>query len=124
MFSNRLPSDLRQNRLAEALAGLDPNTAPIVDLTPSNPTRAGFSYPADLLAPLADPRGLVYAPAPLGLSEAREAIASDFARRGHVVRADRVALTASTSEAYSLLFKLLCAPTLEMQPGASDRVHL
>jgi aspartate/methionine/tyrosine aminotransferase len=35
-------------------------------------------------------------------------VAADFRRRGIVISADRVALTASTSEAYGLLFKLLC----------------
>ena len=37
-------------------------------------------------------------------------MACDFARRGFNVDPDRLVLTASTSEAYSLLFKLLCAP--------------
>lgn len=110
MFSDRVPSDLRANRLAEALADRKQKNQPIIDLTASNPTRAGLSYPADLLAPLGDPRGLVYAPEPLGLAEARHAVVADFARRGLTTTADRIALTASTSEAYSLLFKLLCAP--------------
>ena len=34
----------------------------------------------------------------------------EFSRRGSTVPPDRVVLTASTSEAYSLLFKLLCDP--------------
>jgi aspartate/methionine/tyrosine aminotransferase len=42
---------------------------------------------------------------------ARTAVASDYARRGISVAEDRIVLTASTSEAYSLLFKLLCAPS-------------
>jgi aspartate/methionine/tyrosine aminotransferase len=82
--------------------------AAIVDLTESNPTRAGFSYPKELLQPLADARALDYAPQPLGLWTARAAVAADFRRRGIVISADRVALTSSTSEAYALLFKLLC----------------
>jgi alanine-synthesizing transaminase len=110
MFSERVPSDLRQNRLAAALADLKRRNEPIVDLTASNPTRMGFVYPDDLLAPLADPRGLVYSPEPLGLLEARQSVVADFARRGLTTTADQIALTASTSEAYSLLFKLLCAP--------------
>jgi alanine-synthesizing transaminase len=110
MFSDRVPSDLRHNRLAETLADLKRTNQPILDLTMSNPTRAGVSYPRDLLAPLADPRGLVYAPEPLGLREARQAVAADFKRRGLAVSEERIALTASTSEAYSLLFKLLCGP--------------
>jgi aspartate/methionine/tyrosine aminotransferase len=80
----------------------------VVDLTESNPTMAGFEYPADLLAPLASPAGLRYEPAPFGLAVGREAVSADFARRGLSVSPGRTALTASTSEAYSLLFKLFC----------------
>jgi alanine-synthesizing transaminase len=110
MFSDRIPSDLRHNRLAETLAHLKRTNEAILDLTTSNPTRAAFSYARDLLTPLADPRGLVYAPEPLGLREARQAVAADFARRRLAVGEDQIVLTASTSEAYSLLFKLLCGP--------------
>jgi alanine-synthesizing transaminase len=80
----------------------------ILDLTESNPTRVGLDYPDDLLAPLSSPSGLTYDPQPLGMVAAREAVAHDFNRRGIVINPDRIALTASTSEAYSLLFKLLC----------------
>jgi aspartate/methionine/tyrosine aminotransferase len=110
MFSDRVPSDLKPNRLAHALADRKRRNEPIVDLTASNPTRAGLSYPSDLLAPLGNSRGLSYAPESLGLLEARRAVVADFERRGLATTVDRVALTASTSEAYSVLFKLLCAP--------------
>src|SRR5690242_7041918 len=81
-----------------------------VDLTLSNPTRAGFDYPADLLAPLNDPRALIYDPSPLGAAEARIAVAADYLRQGIDVAPDRIVLTASTSDAYSLIFKLLADP--------------
>jgi len=110
MFSNRIEFDLRPNRLAHAVAARRRAGHPIVDLTESNPTRAGFAYPDDLLAPLAAARGLVYAPEPLGSLDARRAVAADYARRGIAVEPERIVLTASTSEAYSLLFKLLAAP--------------
>src|SRR5581483_10701258 len=97
-------------RLAQALEARRRAGAPILDLTLSNPTRAGLEYPPDLLVPLADRRGLIYEPAPLGLEEARAAVAHEFARRGRVVDPHRIALVASTSEAYSLLFKLLADP--------------
>src|SRR5690606_37907023 len=58
--------------------------------------------------PLADRSGLAYRPEPRGLLDARAAVAEEFARRGHRVDPDRIALTASTSEAYALLFKVLC----------------
>jgi len=110
LFSNRTPGDLRVNRLAQAVARRRQSGRPIVDLTESNPTRAGFDYPPDLLAPLADARGLSYQPRPFGLPDARAAVAADYARRGFDVAPERIVLTASTSEAYSLLFKLLCDP--------------
>jgi len=83
---------------------------PFIDLTVSNPTRAGFDYLPGLLAPLADRRGLVYAPEALGLLEARRAVARDYAARGFDVDPARVLLTASTSDAYTMLFKLLADP--------------
>ncbi len=110
MFSDRISADLSPNRLTLALRRRRASGDPIIDLTESNPTRVGLEYPADLLAPLADRRGLLYAPEPLGLLDARRAIAADYARRGVSISPDRIALTASTSEAYSVLFKLLARP--------------
>lgn len=110
MFSSRLPSSLAPNALTTALLNVRAAGRPLIDLTETNPTAVGLEYPADILASLADARGRSYEPAPLGLPSAREAVAADYARRGRVVSPDRVVITASTSEAYSLLFKLLCDP--------------
>jgi alanine-synthesizing transaminase len=106
----RVPSDLVPNRLTQALETLRAEGRPIIDLTASNPTRVGLDYPSDLLRMLADPRALAYAPEPLGLMDARRAVAADYGRRGVEVAPERIALTASTSEAYSLIFKVLCEP--------------
>lgn len=81
-----------------------------IDLSESNPTQVGLPYPAGLLDALADERALRYEPHPLGLRSAREAVAGEFARRGARVDPDHLVLSASTSEAYSWLFKLLCDP--------------
>ncbi len=108
MFSGRVPHSLEPNGLTQALAARRTTGRPFLDLTLSNPTRAAIDYPSDLLAALADPRGLEYRPSPFGALEARLAVASDFARRDLDVATDDIALTASTSEAYSWLFKLLC----------------
>jgi len=107
MFSSRTPADLSTNHLSELLSAARAEGRSIVDLTESNPTRAGFAYPKDLLRPLGDAGGLTYAPSPFGLVEARAAVSDDYARRGQRVPPQRIALTASTSEAYSCLFKLL-----------------
>jgi len=108
MISSRLPQNLEPNAVARALEARRRAGSPILDLTATNPTAAGLTYPGDLLEPLADARALEYDPQPLGLWSARAAVAADFRRRGIVISADRVALTSSTSEAYAMLFKLLC----------------
>jgi alanine-synthesizing transaminase len=105
IFSNRVPSDRRPNQLHQTLERLRAAGEPLIDLTLSNPTTAGIEYPVDLLAALASRAGLRYEPSPLGLASARETIAGLAG-----VPADRIVLTASTSDAYSMLFKLLCDP--------------
>lgn len=110
MFSDRLPAHLEFNAFTVALAELRRKGVPIVDLTVTNPTQVGLPYPPDLLASLADSASLSYEPAPFGLASARKAVAAEMSKAGLKVNPKQVVLTASTSEAYSLLFKLLCDP--------------
>lgn len=110
MFSKRVPADLAPNALTAALTTHRRAGRTLLDLTATNPTTAGLPYPADVLAPLSNPAGRIYRPEPFGLRSAREAVCRDFARLGTSVAPERVVLTASTSEAYSLLFKLTCDP--------------
>src|SRR5437773_1197126 len=110
MFSRRLPLETDTNALTRVLVGLRAAGTPIADLTESNPTRADISYPEGLLAALAQDRALQYEPHPLGLPSARAAVAADHCRRDVRVDPRHIALSASTSEAYSWLFKLLCNP--------------
>jgi aspartate/methionine/tyrosine aminotransferase len=110
MRSRRLPGSLLPNAVSRAVAARRGAGHAILDLTVSNPTTVGLPYPPDLLAPLGDGASLAYEPHPLGLWPARVAVAGEIARQGTFVPPDRVTLTASTSEAYALLFKLLCDP--------------
>ena len=111
MFSSRLHWDLRPNHLARALEARRRSGAQILDLTLSNPTRAGLSYPsAEITGAFGDARALVYEPAPAGLPAAREAVMGYYSAHGSVVEPSRVFLTASTSESYAWLFKLLADP--------------
>ena len=107
-LSTRLPRESAPNTLSQRLDALRQSGTPYVDLTESNPTRAGIAYPSDLLRPLADAAALRYDPHPLGMMAAREAVARDCARRGARVDPAQVVLSASTSEMYAWLFKLLC----------------
>ena len=110
MFSNRLPGHAEVNALSRAVASVTAAGTALLDLTESNPTRVGLPYPADLLSAAASDRVLCYDPQPLGLRTAREAVSADYARRGVAVDPECIVLSASTSEAYSWLFKLLCNP--------------
>ena len=78
----------------------------LLDLTESNPTRAAIPYPyVELAVTLAHGAHAAYDPDPRGLRSAREALALHLG-----CDADDLLLTASTSEAYSFLFKLLTDP--------------
>jgi alanine-synthesizing transaminase len=115
-FSSRSRFTAHRNRLTVALerallCAAEPDGKRVLDLTESNPTHAGLSPPAaELTALLADERVAHYEPTPFGLLSAREAIARELGQRGYAVPATHVLLTASTSEAYGYLFKLLCDP--------------
>jgi aspartate/methionine/tyrosine aminotransferase len=108
-LSKRIPHELHPNTLARILAEKRQAGIPVLDLTESNPTRAGIEYPPGFVAALADERAIRYEPEPFGLPGAREVIAREYG-----VSFDNVILTASTSEAYSWIFKLLCDPGSEV----------
>jgi aspartate/methionine/tyrosine aminotransferase len=111
MFSRRLPWPYSPNRLSRLLEEKRDRGAAVLDLTESNPTRVGLSYPSEsIAAALADPGVALYEPSPRGLETARAAVAANHAARGRPVDPGRIVLTASTSEAYAILFKLLGDP--------------
>jgi alanine-synthesizing transaminase len=103
MFSNRTHWSAPLNRLTVARRQ---RVGELLDLTETNPTRAALPYPEDELAEALE-RGArtSYDPDPRGLRSAREALGKELG-----CDADDLILTASTSEAYSFLFKLLCDP--------------
>jgi alanine-synthesizing transaminase len=115
MFGSRTKWRLDPNRFAQALEAHRRAGKELLDLTVSNPTECGVSYPErEILAALADPRAIEYAPESKGLREAREAVAdyyggrTGFAGPGERVDIERLLLTSGTSEGYSHIFRLLC----------------
>src|SRR5256885_1857998 len=72
MFSSRFRWESPPNRLTQLLEGKRRSGVRILDLTESNPTRAGLAYPPGLLEGFADRRILNYEPEPAGLSSARQ----------------------------------------------------
>lgn len=109
MFSSRTNWNATPNRLTRLLEMKRLQGETIIDLTESNPTLCGFSYPdQDILAALTDPSILVYHPEPRGLLSARRAIAEYYSTLNVSVDPDHIVLTASTSEAYTFILRLLC----------------
>jgi aspartate/methionine/tyrosine aminotransferase len=108
-FSKRIRWDLEENDLAQALTRKRRAGSPVLDLTESNPTRARLPYPSGEIRRSFDDEALLdYAPDPRGGKAARKAISDYYRERGSDVLLDDIFLTASTSEAYGFLFKLLC----------------
>src|ERR1700722_20065664 len=106
-FSSRTPDDLSNNSIAKAVEGAQ---GQLWNLTQSNPTVCGFHYPQDLLKSFANPQSLLYDAKAFGLAKTRETVARYLTTQGQPVHPDQLVLTASTSEAYSYLFKLLGNP--------------
>lgn len=115
-FSSRIPDDWSPSpwsalaselRQAHAQEGV-----PLFDLTVSSPISVGIEWnPEVLRSALADaPSWLQWKPDSCGSRVAREAVCRYEQQRGAVCNPEEFILTASTSEAYSHLFKVLCDP--------------
>jgi len=115
MFALRTDWNLKSNRLAEALEQLKSSGRRLLDLSASNPTECGFKYDAAaIMRSLCSPASLQYHPDPKGLKSARMAVSDYYAENGEQVSIDNLILTASTSKAYSFVFRLLCNPGDEL----------
>ncbi len=111
MFARRTNWNLTTNAYTRALEEHRRAGRELLDLTASNPTTIGLRYDEQrLLQALANPKALTYEPAANGLLSAREAIACYYAKHDVKISPDDLALTTSTSEAYSFVFRLLCDP--------------
>ena len=114
MFSRRTEWNLAPNRLTIAHQGALSSGSKIIDLTISNPTRAGIQYvESAILNALANPKALDYDPQPKGQRSAREAVAK-YCSAESIINPETLILTTSTSEGYSYVFRLLCNPDDEV----------
>ncbi len=119
MLSSRLPKDLSPSpffaELERAKADVcaecaGSNALPFIDMTVSSPVKAGL--PVDLNAAVESARNGFgcWNPDAAGWKSAREAVVEYYRERGGNFTAGQIILTASTSEAYSVLFKTFCDP--------------
>ncbi len=111
MFSQRSDWSADPNPLSQAIEARRSGGRPLLDLTVSNPTQLGLTADLEpLRAALKTPEAARYEPNPVGLPKAREAVRDYYARRGVSVDPEQIVLTATTSEAYSFIFRLLIEP--------------
>lgn len=110
-FSTRTNWHREPNRLTRLREEIRNAGGKVIDLTLTNPTEAGIAYPSKkILHAFAQPEALHYRPDPRGLLSARHAVAEYYSAKGIIVDPDSIILTASTSEAYAFVFRLLCEP--------------
>jgi aspartate/methionine/tyrosine aminotransferase len=108
-FSKRIPGAFEPNRIHLAIEAKRRSGARLIDLTETNPTRVGLPAP-ETWASLAEGAREPYVPSATGSVTARKAVARYYADRGLAVSAEQIVLTASTSEAYAHLFRMLADP--------------
>ena len=119
MLSSRLPKDLSpspffaelERAKADVLAEYaEANSLQFIDMTVSSPVKAGL--PVDLDDAVDEGRKAFgnWSPDAAGWKSAREAVVEYYRQRGGNFTAGQIILTASTSEAYSVLFKTFCDP--------------
>ncbi|MFB6352150.1 MAG: pyridoxal phosphate-dependent aminotransferase [Bradymonadaceae bacterium] len=108
----RFPEQLEPTAFAERLDALRTETgSDVLDLTFSNPSRDFRDHRRDMSRHLEAAAGelsdVPYEPDPHGLSSARQAVTDYYRTRGASVPPSRLSLSASTSEAYTWLAKIL-----------------
>ena len=119
MLSSRLPKDLspspffaelervKASVLAECAGA---NAVPFIDMTVSSPVKAGLPIDMDMAVESARKDFGCWNPDAAGWKSTREAVVEYYRERGGNFDAGQIILTASTSEAYSVLFKAFCDP--------------
>ncbi len=119
-LSKRLPKDLTPSPFFEELekakvevaiaCAADGNVAPLIDMTVSSPVRVGLPVELERAVDQARSQFGHWSPDASGWREAHEAVAQYYKERGGAFTPNQVIVTASTSEAYSVLFKTFCDP--------------
>ena len=119
MLSSRLPKDLSPSPFFEELERAkadvfaecaNSNDLPFIDMTVSSPLRVGLPFDLAPAVEKAKSEFGTWVADAAGRREAREAVAEYYRERGGNFTAGQIILTASTSEAYSVLFKTFCDP--------------
>jgi alanine-synthesizing transaminase len=110
-YSERLPWSLSSNAFTRLVEEKRRAGVRLIDLAASDPTQAFSDYPHSAISrAYGNIKDFTYRADPAGQQQARVAVARYYERRDVWISPDQLLLTASTSEAYSVLFKLFCNP--------------
>ncbi|MDE0840157.1 MAG: pyridoxal phosphate-dependent aminotransferase, partial [Kiritimatiellae bacterium] len=109
MFTDRTSWNLQTNAISDAVRAARRSGRLLNDLTISNTTQCGLGFPEawGQASTIWANAHASYQPDARGSLHAREAIAAYYADGGCDVNPEHIFLTASTSEAYAWLFRLL-----------------
>jgi aspartate/methionine/tyrosine aminotransferase len=108
-YSERLSWSLSSNSFSRLIEEKRKAGVPLIDLTVSNPTEVFSEYPHLAISrAYASVKDFTYRPDPFGRQDSRAAVAHYYERSNIPISPGQILLTASTSEAYSVLFKLFC----------------
>ena len=113
MLSSRLPKDLSPSPFFTELENIKAavrNEPDFIDMTVSSPLRVGLPFDLAPAVELAKSEFGTWVADAAGRRDAREAVVEYYRERGGAFTAGQIILTASTSEAYSVLFKTFCDP--------------
>ena len=98
----RAKSEVQKDAAAGGLA--------FIDMTVSSPLRVGLPFDVTPAVDAVKQEFNLWDVNPAGTLKAREAVAEYYRSRGGIFTPGQILLTASTSEAYSILFKAFCNP--------------
>ncbi|TGL60306.1 pyridoxal phosphate-dependent aminotransferase [Leptospira ognonensis] len=99
------------NQLSTIRKSKEADKINIIDMVNSNPIQSGLIFPMEVISHNLDSKSTsTYNPNPKGQLQARKAISNFFHSKQVKVDPADLLLTASTSESYSFLFKLLTNP--------------
>ncbi len=98
----RAKSEVQKDAAAGGLA--------FIDMTVSSPLRVGLPFDVTPAVDVVKQEFNLWDVNPAGTLKAREAVAEYYRSRGGNFTPEQIILTASTSEAYSILFKAFCNP--------------
>ena len=98
----RAKSEVQKDAAAGGLA--------FIDMTVSSPLRVGLPFDVTPAVDVVKQEFNLWDVNPAGTLKAREAVAEYYRSRGGNFTPEQIILTASTSEAYSILFKAFCSP--------------